>query len=80
MSKLALVGAVAAAPEAGLGGRVGAFGAGEKLGGELGVVLPEADAAAAGAVGDLAAIKPEGAEGGEPRALGAVLALWSCWH
>jgi hypothetical protein len=51
-----LIGSVAAAGEARAGAGVGAFGAGEKLGGELGVVLPKADAAAAGAVGDFAAI------------------------
>jgi hypothetical protein len=51
-----LVGAIAAAGEARAVAGVRAFGAGEKLGGVLGVVLPEADAAAAGAVGDFAAV------------------------
>jgi hypothetical protein len=59
-----LIGSVTAAGQAGAGAGVRAFGAGEKLGGVLGVVLPEADAAAAGAVGDFATIKPEGAKGG----------------
>ena len=57
-----------------------AFRAGREFGGELWIVLSKADAAAACAVRDLAAIKANGAQGGKPLALGSILALWFCWH